>query len=346
MKFTLSGVLAILVLVAPLEVWGAYNDVTLTTDTVLSVGGITVNVSGSSAAVESITVGESTFNVTLLPSSSITVTSANREELNVNTEAYTTAYNCNSLTLTGSGSSAVVTVTPDSTDLCATGGGGGGGSKKKTPVQPTPTPSTPSQPAKSVTPAAQGTVIFTTNLSLGMTSPDVTRLQTVLAGRADLYPEGTVSGYFGPLTMRAVERFQVAYGVASAGLPGYGSVGPKTREKLQQVFSAASGAATVVAPAPVSAVASTALFIRDLQKNSSGADVKQLQMVLNSNVATQITASGAGSPGNETDYFGLLTEKAVQKFQEKYGIAVSGDSGYGIVGPLTRAKLIEVASKR
>lgn len=346
MKFTLSGVLAILVLVAPLEAWGAYNDVTLTTDTVLSVGGITVNVSGSSAAVESITVGASSFNVTLLPSSTITVTSANREELNVSTEAYTTAYSCNSLTLAGSGPSAVVTVTPDSTDICSTvSGGGGGGTKKITPVKVTPTPSTPLQPAKPVVPVVQGSAVFTTNLSLGMTSPDVTRLQTLLAGRVDLYPQGTVSGYFGPLTARAVERFQVAYGVASAGQPGYGSVGPKTREKLQQVFSTATGATPVVA-APVPAAVSNALFTRDLQKNSSGADVKQLQVILNSNVATQIAASGTGSPGNETDYFGLLTEKAVQKFQEKYGIAVSGDSGYGIVGPKTRAKLTEIASKK
>ena len=46
--------------------------------------------------------------------------------------------------------------------------------------------------------------------------------------------------------------------------------------------------------------------------------------------------------GNETEYFGSLTEKAVQKFQTKYNIAKSGDSGYGYVGPKTRAKLNEV----
>ncbi|MBU1092004.1 peptidoglycan-binding protein, partial [Patescibacteria group bacterium] len=54
--------------------------------------------------------------------------------------------------------------------------------------------------------------------------------------------------------------------------------------------------------------------------------------------------SGVGSPGNETEYFGSLTEKAVQKFQEKHGIAKKGDSGYGYVGPKTRAKIAEVFS--
>lgn len=37
--------------------------------------------------------------------------------------------------------------------------------------------------------------------------------------------------------------------------------------------------------------------------------------------------------------FGALTRKAVQTFQEKYGIAKQGDAGYGDVGPKTRAKI-------
>ena len=49
--------------------------------------------------------------------------------------------------------------------------------------------------------------------------------------------------------------------------------------------------------------------------------------------------------GNETEYFGSLTEKAVQKFQTKYNIAKSGDSGYGYVGPKTRAKLNELYAR-
>ncbi|MDP2676969.1 MAG: hypothetical protein Q8O83_04795, partial [bacterium] len=44
----------------------------------------------------------------------------------------------------------------------------------------------------------------------------------------------------------------------------------------------------------------------------------------------------------ETNFFGSLTEKAVQKFQKKYGVALEGDPGFGFVGPKTRVKLQEV----
>lgn len=41
--------------------------------------------------------------------------------------------------------------------------------------------------------------------------------------------------------------------------------------------------------------------------------------------------------------FGPMTKAAVQKFQVAHGIAKPGNSGYGVVGPMTRAKLIELA---
>lgn len=41
--------------------------------------------------------------------------------------------------------------------------------------------------------------------------------------------------------------------------------------------------------------------------------------------------------------YGPLTRAAVQAFQRAHGIAKAGDSGYGVVGPATRAKLVELA---
>lgn len=81
-----------------------------------------------------------------------------------------------------------------------------------------------------------------------------------------------------------------------------------------------------------------------LSKGSRGNSVKGLQQFLN-NQGFVISVSGAGSPGQETDMYGSLTEKAVGKFQEKYNIAKPGEPGYGRVGPKTRAKINEISGQ-
>ena len=85
-----------------------------------------------------------------------------------------------------------------------------------------------------------------------------------------------------------------------------------------------------------------AALARALTLGSVGEDVRTLQMMLNADASTQIAASGVGSPGNETTRFGALTKRAVQKFQEKYGLSKRGAAAYGFVGPKTRAKLNEL----
>ena len=68
---------------------------------------------------------------------------------------------------------------------------------------------------------------LTRSLSRGISGNDVLRLQTFLARDPFIYPEAVLSGYFGPLTERAVQRWQVKFGVISSG-PGYGIAGPRT----------------------------------------------------------------------------------------------------------------------
>ena len=86
--------------------------------------------------------------------------------------------------------------------------------------------------------------------------------------------------------------------------------------------------------------------MRALTLGSVGEAVRALQTILNKDPATQVAASGPGSPGNETTRFGALTLQAVQKFQVKYGLAKPEDPGYGFVGPKTRANLNQILQAR
>jgi len=75
----------------------------------------------------------------------------------------------------------------------------------------------------------------TTTLDFGSSGSQVTELQTYLATSASIYPEGLITGYYGPLTQAAVQRFQAAQGIVSSGSPtttGYGRVGPMTIARL------------------------------------------------------------------------------------------------------------------
>lgn len=75
---------------------------------------------------------------------------------------------------------------------------------------------------------------------------------------------------------------------------------------------------------------------RTLSFGLRGQDVVELQNTL--------IAQGDLAAGNNTGYFGRMTEAAVQKFQCRSGIVCVGTpatTGYGVVGPRTQARLLE-----
>jgi len=77
--------------------------------------------------------------------------------------------------------------------------------------------------------------MITSSLDVGARGTQVTELQTYLATNATIYPSGLVTGYYGPLTEAAVERFQTAQGIVSSGsaaTTGYGRVGPTTMARI------------------------------------------------------------------------------------------------------------------
>lgn len=83
-------------------------------------------------------------------------------------------------------------------------------------------------------------------------------------------------------------------------------------------------------------------WTRSLNMGATGMDVMKLQQFLNADAATQVAATGAGSAGNETEYYGPATGAAVAKFQEMYRADILSPLGLvnstTFFGPSTMAK--------
>jgi peptidoglycan hydrolase-like protein with peptidoglycan-binding domain len=82
-------------------------------------------------------------------------------------------------------------------------------------------------------------------VNIGETSANVTNLQTFLAADRTVYPEGIITGYYGPLTAAAVSRFQAKYGIDVVG-----RVGPLTLSKINSLIITGtwSGMSNLTAP--------------------------------------------------------------------------------------------------
>lgn len=91
--------------------------------------------------------------------------------------------------------------------------------------------------------AQTASAVIVSQLDRGDSGTEVTNLQTLLSTDVSIYPERLVTGYFGPLTESAVQRFQCREGIVCSGTPvstGYGRVGPSTLARLN-IYVAAGG---------------------------------------------------------------------------------------------------------
>lgn len=364
MKRTLAifGFLALGFLVVP----SAYA-LTTDQDVLLVLPGDSSNyVLESGATFDTLTINSTSFSFDMSSSQSFKMHSSDRK--NLTNDAGTATASCDSSqssVIISSDTSQTVTITPSGTcsssdsgsnsssggggtpgtggpnNTMSSGGSGGSGSSITTSTPtPTPTPSTTVTPMPSFTdvsapygtpaPIQKPVTGFLKMLFLDSEGDDVLMLQAMLAADKKIYPEGKITGYFGPMTQKAVKRFQDKWGLTAFGDEEYGMVGTKTIQKLNELLAAP---ATNVVNDQVPP--STQSLTRNLGAGSRGKDVESLQMFLQMKgfLAADVTISG---------YYGKLTAAAVGKFQEEEGITKPGQTGYGRVGPRTLARINQV----
>lgn len=94
-------------------------------------------------------------------------------------------------------------------------------------------------------------------LGRGATGREVSELQSFLADYPEVYPEAQITGFFGVLTEKALQRFQAKYGIASSGSPafnGYGLLGPRTRAMINVICTESAKGAVLPEPAKTETV--------------------------------------------------------------------------------------------
>lgn len=92
---------------------------------------------------------------------------------------------------------------------------------------------------------------FTRTLSRGSSGDDVRKLQEFLKKDKEIYPEGLITGYFGPKTEEALKRWQEKHNIEAVGI-----LGPQTRARfselgkvvIQGLLQQGAGASGIIPP--------------------------------------------------------------------------------------------------
>ncbi|MEK7120546.1 MAG: peptidoglycan-binding domain-containing protein, partial [Patescibacteria group bacterium] len=141
----------------------------------------------------------------------------------------------------------------------------------------------------------------------------------------------------------SVIGFSMVLSVAFTGIPANAQTAAELQAQIQSLLAtitALQGQLATLGGGTTGACTFT--FTQALKQGSTGSEVMNLQKFLNKSADTQVSTTGAGSPGNESSYFGPATKAAVMKFQTKYAsevltpLGLSGATGFW--GVASRAK--------
>jgi len=168
---------------------------------------------------------------------------------------------------------------------------------------------------------------------------------SVSSGGGNVSSSGSVSSGGGG----AVILFSPPQNPPTATLPPPEETPPvSTTEETPPVTVATEETPPVKAPSPSLPKVTLSSEFKLLEKLNHGLgegrvgeEIKALQKFLNQ-LGLMVAKTGPGSPGKETNYFGLKTRAAVKRFQLKYNLTRPTDPGFGYIGPKTRAKIKEL----
>ncbi|MFB2878230.1 peptidoglycan-binding domain-containing protein [Floridanema aerugineum] len=167
-------------------------------------------------------------------------------------------------------------------------------------------------------------------MTQGSRGTEVAELQTKLQKLG--YFNGSPTGHFGPLTKKAVIRFQQDEGITADGIVETTTL-TALEQKLQENTTAASTTAEVAPTTPEPQTEKTAQTAIDpskqpnLRRGAKGSDVKSLQQLL--------TDAGAYR-GAINGKFDLETAVAVRQFQRTSRLMVDGVVGRNTWSALTK----------
>ncbi|MDP3999647.1 MAG: peptidoglycan-binding domain-containing protein [bacterium] len=126
---------------------------------------------------------------------------------------------------------------------------------------------------------------------------------------------------------------------AGALLPvAYGATVEELQAQINALLTQITALQAQLSGTPSTVVAGACSWTRSLTVGFTGEDVRCLQKYLNA-AGHAVAASGAGSVGNESTYFGSLTRAAVAKWQAANGVVPA----VGYFGPLSQAKYNSMA---